>query len=109
MKENAPAVYDGRGSMCARYYNNAIHLPRWSRNRLIVIHELAHAVTGLLNDVRSSHHDGLYLQVYFTLLDLEGDYKYDWLKHSALKYGLKVSRVDLVKKLKKYQIECQSE
>ena len=98
-----PPVADGRGSLCARVYNDIIHLPRWSRNRLIVIHEVAHCVTSMINHERSVAHDGLYMQVYLTMLALEGDHKYDWLLKSAKKYGLKVSRADFHKRIKKFQ------
>jgi hypothetical protein len=100
---DVPPVADGRGSIYARVYKDVIHLPRWSRNRLIVIHELAHCVTSMMNHDRSVAHDGLYMQVYLTILSMEGDYKYSWLLKSARKYGLRVSRSDISKRIKKFQ------
>jgi hypothetical protein len=103
LKADVPPISDGRGSSYARVYNETIHLPRWSRNRLIVIHELAHCVTSMMDHERSVAHDGLYMQVYLTILALEGDHKYDWLLKSAKDYGLKVSRADFHKRIRKFQ------
>jgi len=103
LKADVPPVSDGRGSSCARVYQDIIHLPRWSRNRLIVIHEVAHCVTSMINHERSVEHDGLYMQIYLTLLSMEGDYKYDWLLKSAKAYGLKVSRTQVLKRIRKFQ------
>ena len=112
LKDDVPSVSDGRGSSCARVYQDIIHLPRWSRNRLIVIHEVAHCITSLIDHDRSVEHDGLYMRIYLALLAMEGDYKYSWLLKSAKNYGLKVSRSDFLKRIKKFQNEpavCQPE
>lgn len=103
MQADIPPVSDGRGSPYARVYNEIVHLPRWSRNRIIVIHEVAHCIAGMIDDERSAAHDGLYMQIYLTLLSLEGDYKYDWLLKSAKDYGLKVSRANFFNRIKRFQ------
>lgn len=40
----APAVTDGRGRACASANLHVVNLPRWARNRDIIIHEMAHAI-----------------------------------------------------------------
>lgn len=45
----APKVTDGRGRRSAYWYNSwEIALPRWSRQPVIILHELAHMITGNL-------------------------------------------------------------
>jgi hypothetical protein len=103
LKDAVPPVSDGRGSPYARVFNEIIHLPRWSRNRIIVVHEVAHCITDLIDNDRSVAHDGLYMQFYLTLLARLGDYKYEWLLKSAKDYGLKVSRANMLNRIKKFQ------
>lgn len=40
-----PKVKDGRRTRIARGGLYAINLPRWSRTRVVVLHEIAHAIT----------------------------------------------------------------
>lgn len=87
----APPVCDGRGSCDARAYLGRIHLPRWARNKLIVLHELAHCVTGLFDEPDSYNHSGKFMQVYLRLLAQNRINKYTSLVQNARDYGLTVS------------------
>lgn len=40
-----PYVADGRGTTAARGSLRRLNLPRWSRNKVVILHELAHALT----------------------------------------------------------------
>ena len=95
-----PAVCDGRGSANARTRSSCIYLPRWARNPVIVIHELAHCVTDLFDEPDSIEHGRKFLKVYLTLLSSNTQYKYPALRSDALASGLKVSPIDIMRKLK---------
>ena len=98
-----PSVLDGRGSIDARTTGSSIHLPRWARNKPIVIHELAHFVTDLFDVQSSIDHSSKYVQVYLTLLGSNTRYKYTALRTSARKYGLTVSNMNVWEKLKPFR------
>lgn len=99
LSPNPPQILDGRGSRDARTTHTAIHLPRWSRNRPIVIHELSHSITDLFDEPSSIDHGSKYLQVYLSLLSRNTEYKYNALKQSARKYGLHVSNLSVREQL----------
>lgn len=80
-----------------------ISLPRWARNPVIVIHELAHCVTDLFDESDSMEHGRKFLKVYLTLLSSNTQYKYPALREDALRQGLKVSPIDIMRKLKGFQ------
>jgi hypothetical protein len=98
-----PAVLDGRGSCDARTTATAIHLPRWARNKPIVIHELSHSVTDLFDEASSIDHSSKFIQVYLTLLGNNTQYRYRALRTSARKYGLKVSNMNVWETLKQFR------
>lgn len=93
-------VTDGRGSLDARVTEDKIHLPRWSRNPVILMHEMAHCITDLIDVDSSYDHSGTYMHVYLTLLSAYCSYKYDELFQSAKDFGLKVEPLDLGDSLK---------
>jgi hypothetical protein len=39
-----PYLYDGRGRACASANDEKMYVPRWARNRSIILHELSHAI-----------------------------------------------------------------
>lgn len=98
-----PVIRDGRGSQDARTTETAIHLPRWARNKPIVIHELSHSVTDLFDEPSSIDHSSKFIQVYLTLLGRNTRYKYTALRASARKYGLSVSNINVWDQLKHFR------
>jgi hypothetical protein len=102
MKGTAPKVVDGRGSNYARNFHTEIHLPKWSRNNIIVLHELAHTLCNMIDEKDSEEHGGIFMHIMLTLLTRFAGYKYGELSSSAQAYGLKVKRIKLATKLKNY-------
>jgi carbohydrate-binding DOMON domain-containing protein len=97
---HAPRIVDGRGSEAARNWHRVIHLPRWSRNNIIVLHELAHTLTNFIDSNDSYEHGGIFVHVMITLLTRFAGYKYQVLADSAKAYGLQVTRIQLATRLK---------
>jgi hypothetical protein len=108
LKTKCPIIVDGRGSIYARATGNIvpeIHLPRWSRNNIIVLHELAHHICDMIDPVDSAQHGGIFMHVELTLLSRFAGYKYRELAQSAINYGLAVKNVKLAVKLKTYMTD----
>ena len=63
-------VKDGRGRRHAgaSFQDNLITLPRWSRQTVIVLHEIAHT---LVDDRKYPHHGAEFVGVLFALLNQE--------------------------------------
>ena len=61
---------DGRGRRHAgaSFQDNLITLPRWSRQTVIVLHEIAHT---LVDDRKYPHHGAEFVGVLFALLNQE--------------------------------------
>lgn len=97
-----PKVVDGRGSNYARNFHTEIHLPKWSRNNIIVLHELAHTLTNMIDPQDSGDHGGIFVHVMITLLSRFAGYKYGELSESAQAYGLTVTKIKLASRLKNY-------
>lgn len=102
MKGRAPKVVDGRGSNYARNFHTEIHLPKWSRNNIIVLHELAHTLTNMVDPQDSGEHGGIFVHIMITLLTRFAGYKYGELSASAQAFGLKVTKIKLATKLKSF-------
>jgi hypothetical protein len=102
MKGPAPKVIDGRGSIYARSDCKEIHLPKWSRNNIIVLHELAHTLTNFIDETDSGEHGGIFVHVMITLLTRFAGYKYGELSKSAQAFGLTVTNIKLATKLKNF-------
>jgi hypothetical protein len=102
MRGHAPKVVNGQGSYYARNLHTEIHLPKWSRNNIIVLHELAHTLTNMIDETDSGDHGGIFVHVMITLLTRFADYKYGELSASAQAFGLKVTKIKLATKLKSF-------
>jgi hypothetical protein len=97
-----PVIEDGRGSICARNFTSEIHLPKWARNNIIVLHELAHTLTEFIDPQDNASHGGIFVHVMLTLLTRFSDYKYSEMAESAARAGVKVTKVKLNTRLKAY-------
>jgi hypothetical protein len=85
-----PRVKDGRGASAARTDGRfTIHLPRWARNSLIILHEMAHCLTADQDD--SWEHGKLFMATYLALLDTYTLYDHAKLYESARAAGLEVA------------------
>lgn len=102
LKGHAPKVVDGRGSEAARNWQRVIHLPKWSRNNIIVLHELAHSLTNLIDPQNSFEHGGIFVHIMLTLLSRFAGYKYQVLAESAQAFGLTVTKIKLATRLKSH-------
>lgn len=75
---NFPVIKDGRGRRNAGGSEYEIDLPRWARNRFVVLHEAAHAIVDMLarrhNVPRSTWagHGAEFTRVFVSLLDAYG-------------------------------------
>ena len=62
-------VEDGRGRRCAYSYGGRIALPKWARQPVVVAHEMAHEITGVLHgNWRIASHGREFLGVQMYLL-----------------------------------------
>lgn len=68
LKGTPPTVYDGRGSPNARACADTIHIPKWGRNHVIVVHELAHCLCERLG-MDHHEHGPEFVHVYFSLIE----------------------------------------
>ncbi len=84
-----PVVRDGRGHRNATGSAYRVTLPVWSRNRLVVLHELAHAVTHRQYGWATAGHGHEFCAVFLKLVlwHLGRD------AHDRLKAGFKAHRV----------------
>lgn len=67
LKGTPPKVYDGRGSPNARACADTIHIPKWGRNHVIVVHELSHCLCERLG-IDHHGHGPDFTHVYFSLI-----------------------------------------
>lgn len=73
-----PAVKDGRGRRSAGANGHEIDLPKWARNRFVVLHEVAHTLTTLLENRHGvprgswAAHGAEYTRIFVSLLDAYG-------------------------------------
>ena len=103
-RDPAPIVCDGRGHGDARLYDGKIHLPKWSRNKIIILHELAHYITDLFDEPDSRNHAGKFMKVYLLLMAKYRGNKYTELVRSARNFGLVVSRANIRKRLRPFKL-----
>jgi len=97
-KKKTPQVLDGRGSAMARTDGTLhIHLPKWSRNHIVVTHEIAHCITDLKDEQDSMGHGGLYMHVYLRMLEKYLGYNAKKLALSARSVGIMVSQTGMIK------------
>jgi hypothetical protein len=75
---NQPAVKDGRGRRSAGANSHEIDLPKWARNRFVVLHEVAHTLTSLLETRHGvprnswAAHGAEYTRIFVSLLQAYG-------------------------------------
>lgn len=99
-----PKISDGRGAKYARAWGSLeIHLPRWSRNFSVVLHEVSHCITDLIDSDDSYDHSGVYVYVYLKLISKIMGHKYSELEKSAQDYGIRVKPVKLGYRLKAFK------
>jgi len=98
-----PNILDGRGCRNARALEDKIHLPRWSRNVTVVIHELCHCITDLFDHDESYDHGPKYAKIYLVVMAKVRGCDYQTLYNNAKAAGLKISRMDPFVKLKKFR------
>jgi putative metallohydrolase (TIGR04338 family) len=86
-------VRDGRGRRRACYSPglNAIKMPRWSRKRWCVLHELAHAIEYLKWPGRAAWHGREFVGIYMELLR-----RYDGRKLAAMTRSANEAGVDFL-------------
>jgi hypothetical protein len=109
MYGHSPKVIDGRGSSFARNWHTEIHLPKWSRNNIIVLHELAHTFANMIDPQDSTEHGGIFVHIMITLLTRFAGYKYNELSASAQAFGLKVTKIKLATRLKSFKNEVKDQ
>lgn len=66
-------VKDGRGRSraCGGYYGfgtGYIKMPKWSRTRYVVLHEMAHVITGMEHRSEGTIHGRRFMRVYLALV-----------------------------------------
>lgn len=109
----APKILDGRGSKDARTWGDTISLPKGLRNFTVMIHELAHCISGLLDWDDSCNHGKMFMHVYLTMMTRYCNHKYQVLAESAIKDGIEIQRIKIKTRLKPFAIpkepECQPE
>jgi hypothetical protein len=98
-----PVIKDCRGCRAARGGKYLIVLPRWSRNRVIVAHELAHCITQrLFNWQETPAHGnefvGIYKEVLLVMTNLL-PIQFDYLCKQ-----MKVSYIDMSSRFKERKI-----
>jgi len=96
------AVYDGRGRSCASASGEKIYLPRWARNRDIILHELGHAILSRKYRQRYNFHQEAHGPEFVRMhAELHGGFGH-WPSVQIVKlakaYGLRVARKDAVPK-----------
>ena len=63
-----PRIKDGRGTSIARGSPDAINLPRWARNRAVILHEIAHGATRLVHGSSVAGHGWEFASTYLALV-----------------------------------------
>ncbi len=84
-----PRVKDGRGNRSAKGGTYHISIPRWARNDVIVLHELAHTITRRAYPINCAGHGWQFCATYLKLLL----YFIGREAHDALKAEMKATRV----------------
>ncbi len=63
-----PIVKDGRGCKCATATDNVIQMPRYSRCKIVVLHEMAHVIQYAIRGI--SNHEEEFVDIYVCLLEI---------------------------------------
>jgi putative metallohydrolase (TIGR04338 family) len=78
-------VKDGRRCRRAHGGYGTIWMPKWSRSPMIILHEIAHAVSYMAADKHGPTYCGHYLYLVYNQLGVKA---YDELRASFIKYGV---------------------
>jgi len=86
-------VLDGRGRRSAAYSSGerAIKMPRWSRTRFIVLHELAHWIVKVLWPMKAAAHGREFVGIYMELLR-----RYDERSLNEMQAMANTARIDFI-------------
>lgn len=80
-------VCDGRGFRHAVAYPDSIYLPKWARNRIVLLHELAHWMLKQIGICDS--HGPLFVRTFLELLDWFGIMPMNELRSTAVAHRIK--------------------
>lgn len=83
-------VKDGRRTRIARGGKDLVNLPRWSRNPVIMLHELAHVLTIRWLGDNQIAHGPEYVGIYVTLLQKYTKLSEAWLYTEIGKRGITI-------------------
>jgi len=86
---DTPRVKDGRGIRNAKGGRFFISIPRWARNDVVVLHELAHTITQRVWPINCAGHGWQYCQTFLKLVL----YMIGREAHDAFKAEMKATRV----------------
>ena len=99
-RSKPPIVEPGYGSSCASAGGYSIVLPRWARNREIILHEVAHSILERSSKgyyaLHQESHGPEYLRLFIELHDRFGATTKNALLKSAKKARLKVAHPNAV-------------
>lgn len=83
-------IKDGRGTRIARGGVNTLNLPKWSRKKLFVLHELAHCIQGRTYGFSNvSAHGREFVSIFLSLLKRWGKEYYESMRISFYIHGVK--------------------
>lgn len=80
-------VCDGRGFRRAVAYPDSIYLPKWARNRVVLLHELAHWMLKQVGTCDS--HGPIFVRTFLELLDWFGIMPMNELRSTAVAHRIK--------------------
>jgi len=93
-----PLVKDGRGTTTAKGYSEVINLPRWARNTITVLHEVAHSVHTRYRQGDEASHGREFMRIFIELLAHFKVGTRSELARSARAAGIKVAPVAAIPK-----------
>jgi len=89
-------IKDGRGTSIARGGVYWLNLPKWSRLKLIVLHELAHCIQGRVYGFRTNPwHGREFTSIFLALLKRWGKEHYEQMRISFYLHGVKYRKTNL--------------
>ena len=81
-------IRDGRGTRCAYSYGGSIGLPKWARQPVVVLHEMAHEVHRKVGRVRQAVHGREFVGIHMYLLVKFAGFDISELTKSANESGV---------------------
>lgn len=82
-------VCDGRGFKRAVAYRSSIYLPKWARNRVVILHELTHWLCMNAPSTGNDFHGPIFVRTYMELLNWCDVGTMKWLRQTATDFRLK--------------------